>query len=91
MARINGSGFKMKGYGYPGVSTIKDKPTDKPTKEEIFAKANDPSVKKDADYYAWKVGGKLPTTYHGAGGKIMNEDGTVNEKLTNRQLASLRR
>ena len=91
MARINGSGFKMKGYGYPGVSPMKDKPTDKPTKEEIFAAANDPSVKKDADYYAWKVGGKLPTTYHGAGGTIMNEDGTVNEKLTNRQLASLKR
>ena len=91
MARKQGLGFKMKGSPMArnfGISPMKDKPKGKPTKEEIFIAANDPSIKKDADYYAWKVGGKFPTTYHGAGGKIMNEDGTVNEKLTNRQLAS---
>jgi len=83
--------FKMRGFSaHTGMSPVKDKPTkSKPTKEEIITAANDPSIKKDADYYAWKVGGKFPTTYHGAGGKIMNEDGTVNEKLTKRQLESL--
>ena len=93
MARKQGLGFKMKGSPMArnfGISPMKAKPT----KEEIFAAANDPShpnsienMGKDA-YYAWKAGGNYPTTYHGAGGTIMNKDGTVNEKLTNRQLAS---
>ena len=91
--------FKMKGFSaHAGMSPMKGKPTrSKPTKKEIFAAANDPghpnSIKNMGEeaYYAWKAGGNYPTTYHGAGGKIMNEDGTVNEKLTNRQLESLKK
>ena len=80
--------YKMKGYSYPGTSPMKGV---KPTRKELVAAANDKSnpnhiskMGEDA-YYAWRGGFELATrkkTYHGAGGKVMNEDGTVNEAAT---------
>ena len=67
----------------------------KPTAAELRDAANNPrnpnhpsKFKTRAEYEAWKAGGRIvPTapeskTYHGAGGKVMNPDGTVNEELT---------
>ena len=90
--------YKMKGSPMQrnfGISPMKSKPT----KEELTAAANDPkhpnamkNMGQEA-YYAWKAGieTQTATTYHGAGGKIMNEDGTVNKKLTTRQLEQLKK
>ena len=80
--------FKMKGNPMQRNFGIGSPVKDKPTKKELVAAANDPShpnsIKNMGEraYYAWKAGGKSKTTYHGAGGKIMNKDGTVNEKAT---------
>ena len=91
--------YKMKGSPMQRNFGIGSPMKDKPTKEELIAAANDSShpnsienMGEDA-YYAWKAGIKpqTPTTYHGAGGKIMNEDGTVNKKLTRRQLEGLKK
>jgi hypothetical protein len=89
--------YKMKGSPMArnfGISPMKGvKPTRKgvkPTRKELVAAANDKShpnhisnMESPAAYYAWRVGGKLKDeTYHGAGGKVMNEDGTVNKVAT---------
>ena len=89
------SGYKMKGYTYPGTSPL----TKKPSKQELRDAANDPNhpnhpSKYDdrADYEAWKGGVTIvkkekSDMYHGAGGKIMNPDGTVNKEATEENVA----
>ena len=82
--------YKMKGSPMArnfGISPMKGV---KPTRKELVAAANDKShpnhisnMESPEAYYAWRVGGKVKDeTYHGAGGKVMNKDGTVNEAAT---------
>jgi len=79
----------MKNNPTDGVKSTK---ISKPTKKELRAAANDKSNPNHIDnmesaeaYYAWRGGFTIANqkeTYHGAGGKVMNEDGTVNKALT---------
>ena len=96
------SGFKMKGspmkrnFGIGG-SPMKDKPTQK----ELTDAANNPdnpnSLKNlgETAYYAWKQGSKVAPSKkeskltHGAGGKLLNPDGTVNKEATRDNVAHL--
>ena len=91
MARTKGPAYKMKGSPMQRNFGIGSPIKAKPTQEEILAAANDsshPNSKEnlgDVAYAAWKRGLKIVPNkglYHGAGGKIMNEDGTVNEIAT---------
>ena len=95
--------FKLKSGNKPsiakmaGVSPMKTKPT----KKELIAAANDPNhpnsiqnMGEDA-YYAWKAGGTVKpeerqsNLTHGAGGKLLNSDGTVNKEATRDNVAHL--
>ena len=89
------SGYKMKGYTYPGTSPL----TDKPSKQELRDAANDPNHPNsmqnmgETAYYAWQQGGTVKTPpkqselTHGAGGKLLNPDGTVNKEATEENVA----
>jgi len=92
--------FKMKGSPMArnfGISPMRSKPT----KKELIAAANDPShpnsIKNMGEeaYYAWKAGGtpkpdpKQSDLTHGAGGKLLNPDGTVNKEATRSHVAHL--
>jgi len=99
------SGFKMKGYSYPGVSPMKTKPT-KQQLQNAANNSNDPNSlsnyqKKHGHeegqkhYQAWKGGSKYAgakkegNLTHGAGGKLLNQDGSVNEEATRENVAHL--
>ena len=103
MARVKKSSYAMKaGPEGPMVKNFPSAFPKKPSKEELREAANNPNnpnhpskFKTRAEYYAWKAGGTIvPTkpeskTYHGAGGKVMNPDGTVNEEITASNVAHL--
>mgnify|MGYP003678820860 CR=1 FL=1 len=81
--------FKMKGFSrHQGISPFKAKPTKKELRDAANNKDNPNHMsnqESESAYYAWRGGSKLAKnkTYHGAGGKIMNEDGSVNKPKTN--------
>ena len=94
--KLRSSGlFKLMGSSSP----MKGKPTKKELVEAannkdhpMYIDASSTDEQKDANLN-WKLGGRLvPSTgtYHGAGGKIMDEDGTVNKEKTIRNVAHLR-
>ena len=94
------SGFKMKGDPMQrnfGISPMRSKPT----KKELIAAANNPNHPNSIEnmgeeaYYAWKAGGKpkpkpkQSNLTHGAGGKLLNPDGTVNKEATRDHVSHL--
>ena len=100
MAYSKPSGFKMKGSPMQrnfGISPTKDKPT----QEEITNAANNPDNPNSLEnlgetaYYAWKRGIKIAPSKeesdltHGAGGKLLNPNGTVNKEATKDNVAHL--
>ena len=90
-----GTPYKMKGspmarnYGAP----FKEKPTKKELRDAANDKNNPNHIsnqESEEAYYAWRGGSTLaPNTYHGAGGTIVNEDGTTNKVLTKDNVAGL--
>tara|TARA_R110002020_G_scaffold436980_1_gene647163 strand:+ start:248 stop:550 length:303 start_codon:yes stop_codon:yes gene_type:complete len=94
--------FKMKGspmkrnFGI-GASPMRDKPTQK----ELTDAANNPDNPNslqnlgETAYYAWKQGSTVAPSEeeskltHGAGGKLLNPDGTVNKEATRENVENL--
>ena len=98
-------GFKLKGYSYPGVSPMKNKPT-KQQLRNAATNSDDPNSLKNfrkkygykegqIHYQTWKGGSKYAgakkesNLTHGAGGKLLNPDGSVNKEATRENVAHL--
>tara|TARA_B100001094_G_scaffold177900_1_gene171902 strand:- start:352 stop:666 length:315 start_codon:yes stop_codon:yes gene_type:complete len=97
--------FKMKGYSYPGVSPMKAKPTKQQLQAAATNSDDPNSLKNfrkkygheegQIHYQAWKGGSKYAgakkesNLTHGAGGKLLNLDGSVNKEATRDNVADL--
>ena len=93
--------YKMKGS--PMQRNFASAFKDKPTKKELLDAANNVknlnhknNQESDAHYYAWQQGLTIPkkkaesTDYHGTGGKVMNEDGSVDLVKSKQNQASIK-